>query len=231
MSYHIEAKPGEIAETVIISGDPLRVKHMAERFLSNAKCVNEIRAMYGYTGEFNGKRVSMLGTGIGIPSTALFIHELVENHGVKRIIRAGTLGALKSELEIGDLVIAISASTDSAIPKQLFNDGHYAPTANYQLLEKAVEACRQSAAKYHVGQIFSTDLFYGSDERWKQWVDHGVIGVEMETSILYTLASKHGIEALTICTVSDNLITQASSPPEVREKQFEEMFRLVLEIA
>jgi purine-nucleoside phosphorylase len=231
MSYHIAAKPGEIAETVIISGDPLRVKHMAGKLLHNATCFNEIRAMYGYTGKYNGNRVSMLGTGMGIPTTALFVHELVMNHGVKRIIRAGTLGALQPHLHIGDLVVALSASTDSALPRHTFGDMYYAPTATYALLEKAAAACRKTGTRHHIGQLFSTDQFYGDAARWQKWIDHGILGVEMETSVLYTLAAKYNIEALTVCTVSDHLITHKSSPPEVREKQFEGMFKLVLEIA
>ncbi len=232
MNYHIAAQPGDIAETVIISGDPLRIKHMANKFLDDAKCFNEIRGMYGYTGNWQGKRVSMMGTGIGIPTTALYVHELINNHGVKRIIRAGTLGAFTPDLEIGEVVIAMSASTDSAVFNNTFNNMNYAPTASYHLLEKAAGICKEKQIAHKVGQIFSTDSFYNdAPNRWDAWIEHGVLGVEMETSVIYTLAAKYNVEALSICTVSVNLITGAASKPETREKQFDDMFKIVLEIA
>lgn len=232
MNFHLAAKPGDIADTVLISGDPLRIRHMANVMLEDAFCFNEIRGAFGYTGTYKGKRVSMLGTGIGMPTTALYIHELATNFGVKNIIRAGTMGAMRPELEIGQIILAMSASTDSNLNNITFSGLNYAPTSNFELLEKAVSACRRKGLAPHIGQIFSTDSFYSDQpNRWAKWIEHGILGVEMETSVLYTLAAKFAIKALSILSVSDNLITQTSASPEVREKQFVEMFEVALEVA
>jgi len=232
MSFHIDAKAGEIAETVIISGDPLRIKHMADHFLEDAFCFNEIRGMLGYTGSYKGKRVSMLGTGIGIPSTAVFVHELANNYSVKNVIRAGTLGAMQSDLKIGDLVLAQSASTDSNVNRLYFDGLDFAPTANFELLQKAFKVARENNYETRVGSIFSTDTFYNPNEdRWQKWIAHGILGVEMESSLLYTLAARHNFKALSILSVSDNLISGSSALPDVRETAFTKMFELALEVA
>lgn len=232
MSFHIEAKPGEIGETVLISGDPIRIKHMAGIFLEDAFCFNEIRGMYGYTGSYKGKRVSMLGTGMGIPTTAVFVHELAKNYGIKSVIRVGTMGAMQEDLNIGDLVLAQSASTDSNVNRLYFNGLDFAPAANFELLQKAFRVARENQYKTSVGSIFSTDTFYDPNEnRWEKWIAHGNLGVEMETSVLYTLAARYNIKALSILSVSDNLITGSSALPDVRETAFTKMFELGLEVA
>lgn len=231
MNFHIAAKPGEVAERIIISGDPLRIKHMAEALLTDVICFNTIRGMLGYTGFYHGKRLSMMGTGIGIPSTLLYVHELIVNHGVKQIVRAGTLGAFTPELRVGDLVLAMSACTDSGTGHIAFNGMQYAPTAHFELLEKAVSEVKKTAQPYHVGTVFSTDRFYGDEaDRWKIWIEHGVLGVEMETSAIYTLAAKHKAKALSLLTVSDNIATQESASPNVREVQFEAMFHVAAKL-
>ncbi len=232
MSFHIAAKSDEIADTVLISGDPLRIKHMANAFLEDAFCFNKIRGMLGYTGFYKGKRVSMLGTGIGVPSTAIYVHELATNYNVKNIIRVGTMGAMQPDLAIGDLVLAMSASSDSNANRLLFGGLDFAPTANFELLEKAVQSVKNHQFTTKVGSVFSTDTFYGNDKnRWQKWIEHGILGVEMETSVVYTMAAKFNIKALSILSVSDNIIDGTSALPEVRETAFADMFTVALEIA
>jgi purine-nucleoside phosphorylase len=232
MSFHIAAKQGEIAETVLISGDPLRIKHMASVFLEDAFCFNEIRGMLGYTGFYKGKRISMLGTGIGIPSTALFLQELAKNYKVKSVIRVGTMGAMQPNLSIGDIVLALSASSDSNVNRIYFDGLDFAPTPNFELLQKAYLLAKQKNFRTFVGPIFSTDSFYGDDKnRWNKWIDHGNLGVEMETSILYTLAARFNMKALSVLSVSDNIVIGTSALPDVRETAFTNMFSVALEIA
>ena len=228
MSLHIAAKPGDIAETVLISGDPMRMEYMAKHFLKDPVCFNNIRGMLGYTGDFNGKRVSFLGTGIGIPTTALFMEELAADYGVKNVIRVGTMGAFVPELEIGDLVLAMGACTDSNVNRIRFGGLDYAPIANFSLLSQAEKQASENKIRHYVGNIFSTDSFYADDSRWKTWIDHKVLGVEMETAIIYTIAARNNIRALSILTVSDNISTGTSSSPKERESQFKTMFELAL---
>lgn len=230
MSLHLAAKPGDIAETVLISGDPLRIEFMANMFLQDAFCFNEIRGMLGFTGTFKGKRISMLGTGIGIPTTALFMEELA-TYGVKNIIRVGTMGAFAPELEIGDLVLAMGACTDSNVNKIQFKGLDFAPIANFSLLVQAEKRATKMNMKHVVGNIFSTDSFYADESRWEPWIAHQVLGVEMETAIIYTIAARHNIRALSILTVSDNISSGTSSTPEERESQFKAMFELALEMS
>jgi len=232
MSFHINAQPGDVANTVLISGDPLRIKHMASVFLEDAFCFNEIRGMLGYTGLYKGKRVSMLGTGIGIPSTALFLHELAKNYNVKTVIRVGTMGAMQPNLAIGDIVLALSASSDSNVNRLYFDGLDFAPTADFDLLQKAYSTAKEKNYKTFVGPVFSTDTFYSDDvKRWNKWINHGNLGVEMETSILYTLAARFNMKALSILSVSDNIVTGTSALPDVRETVFTNMFTVALEIA
>lgn len=231
MSFHINAKPDEIAETVLISGDPIRVKHMAHLFLDDAFCFNEIRGMFGYTGFYKGKRVSMLGTGMGIPTTAVFVHELAKNYAVKNVIRVGTMGAMQPDLNIGDLVLAQSVSTDSNVNRLFFDGMDFSPAANFELLQNALRVARENKYKTSVGTIFSTDTFYDPNEnRWQKWIAHGNLGVEMETSVIYTLAARYKMKALSILSVSDNLIDGSSALPDTRETAFTKMFELALEI-
>lgn len=231
MSLHIGAKPGEIAETVLISGDPLRAKFVAEKMLSDVFCYNHIRGMLGFTGMYNGKRVSVQGTGMGIPSTAIYLHELIHEYGAKKIIRIGTCGAIQPELQLGQLILAESAYTDSYTNKLHFSEMDFAPSADEELLSLANEAAIKHAIPVIIGKIFSTDTFYSDDKtRWETWTGRGVLCIEMESSILYTLAAKNNVKALTILTVSDNVITEKFSSARDREQASLEMMRLALEI-
>ncbi len=232
MSVHIGAKNGDIANTVLISGDPLRAKHVASTLLEKAVCYNEVRGMLGFTGYYKGKRVSIQGTGIGIPSTSLYVNELISEYGVKTIIRVGTCGAIKREIPLGQVILALGASTDSSTNRILFNGMDYAPTADFELLTQACLAAQSLHISPLIGGIFSTDTFYGHDSaRWNVWAAHGALGVEMESSILYTLAARHNVKALSILTVSDNIITEQFSSARDRESKYMDMMKIALEIA
>lgn len=228
MSLHIGAKPGEIASTVFITGDPVRAKHYAEHFLADPVCYNRIRGMFGYTGHYHGRRVSIQGTGIGIPSTALYVHELIHGYQVKCIIRVGTCGALQKNLSLGDIVAATEAGTDSAVVSR-FLPG--LPKADAVLLSLATETARELKMTLRLGPLFSTDLFYSEDNsRYEKSVTNGVLGVDMETSMLYAMGARYGVQTLSLLTVSDNLLTGAESSPEEREKQANDMMRLALKV-
>ncbi len=230
MTIHISAQPQDIAETVLLPGDPLRGKGIADKFLDDVICYNEVRGMMGYTGTLNGKRVSVQGTGMGMPTTAIYAHELI-GLGAKRLIRVGTCGSYQANLNIGDVIIALSASTDSSLNKHIFNQKDFAPTAYYPLLAKAVEAAEAMGLRVNVGNILSSDSFYNANqEHWHKWAEYGVLGVEMETSALYTVAAKHQVEALSILTVSDSLVTGKVASAEERQNNFDDMSRLALEL-
>ena len=233
MSLHIEAKPGEIAETVLISGDPKRAKYVAETMLTDAKCFNEVRGMSGYTGLFEGKRVSVMGTGMGMPSTAIYVHELIVDYKVKKIIRMGTCGCIQPDLALGDVIIAMGASTDSNINRTTFNGFDFAPLADFSLLESAYKVAGEMEVKTTVGNVFTSDLFYHPNEhqRLKIWSEHNVLCVEMETAILYTMAARFKILALSLLTVSDNILTGQSSSVPDRERSFTNMVDIALKIA
>lgn len=232
MSLHIQATPGQIAETVLIAGDPLRAKYVADKILTDVICYNEVRGMLGFTGMYNGKRVSVQGTGMGIPSTAIYVHELIFEYGVKKIIRIGTCGGLQSDLDLGILILAEAAYTDSNTQMLYYEDMDYAPTADPELLRQAREVAEKNSVVFRQGKIFSTDIFYDeTPNRWDPWIQRGVLAIEMETSILYSLAAKNNIKALSILTVSDNIITHASTSTKDREHISLQMMRLALEIA
>ena len=193
MSIHIGAKAGEIAETVLMPGDPLRARFIAENFLKDAKCYTEVRGMYGYTGTYKGKKVSVQGSGMGIPSSGIYVNELISDYGVKRIMRIGSCGALHKSVNIRDIVLGMSASTDSCMNDVTFKGMTFAPTASYALFAKAVEAAKKLNLPFHAGNILSTDIFYNNDpEEWKIWSNHGVLAVEMEAAGLYTIAARKG---------------------------------------
>ncbi len=232
MSIHIGAKEGEIANTVLLPGDPLRAKYIAENFLSDVKCYNEVRGMYGYTGNYKGKRVSVQGTGMGIPSISIYVNELIESYNVKNLIRIGTCGSMQPDINIRDVILAMSSSTDSAINRIRFNGMDYAPTASFKLLKKAYDAATSMGINVKVGNILSSDTFYNDDkDSWKLWAKFGVLAVEMETAGLYTLAAKYGVNALTILTVSDSLVTGHATSAEERQKTFNDMIEIALNIA
>ena len=232
MSIHIGAKKGEIAPTVMMPGDPMRAKHFAETLLETPVCFNEVRGMLGYTGTYKGKKVSFMGSGMGIPTLAIYVHELINEYDVSTIIRVGTCGALQPDLKIGDVVLAMSSSTNSHINRLRFQGMDYAPTADFDLLLKAYQTAQAMGIKVTVGGMFASDTFYNDDpDWWKKWADYGVLVVEMETAGLYTLAAKFKIQALSILTVSDSLVTGEYATAEEREQSYTQMAEIALEIA
>lgn len=231
MSIHIGAEPGQIAPSILLPGDPMRAKFIADTMLEDAFCFNEVRGMLGFTGRYHGKRVSVMGTGMGIPSHTIYVHELLAEYGVKTLIRVGTCGALKPDLEVGDIVLAIAASTDSNVNRLRFGGMDYAPAASFQLLRKAYAAAVERGVIVHAGPILSSDTFYGDDPAWwKVWAEYGVLAVEMETSGLYTLAAKFGADALAMVTVTDGIVTGERATTEQRERGFPRMAEIALEI-
>lgn len=232
MSVHIGAKENDIASTVLLPGDPLRAKFIAETFFENPVCYNEVRGMYGFTGTYKGKRVSVQGTGMGIPSISIYTHELIESYGVKNLIRVGTCGALKEDIKLRDVILAMSASTDSNVNNLRFNNINYAPTASFKLLKKAYDAAQQKGINTKVGSIFSSDTFYADDPNIsKLMAKFGSLAVEMEAAALYTIAAQFGVDALSILTVSDSLVTGEVTTAEERQKTFTNMIEIALELA
>jgi purine-nucleoside phosphorylase len=228
---HNAAEKGQIAETILLPGDPLRAKYVAENFLTDVVCYNEVRGMLGFTGTYKGKRVSVQGTGMGQPSISIYVNELFEVYGVQRAIRIGTIGAISENVKVRDVILAIGACTDSGINLHLFNGMSYAPTADFELLCTAVEACKKKNARYQVGNVTSSDLFYNDDPIWKIWAKYGVLGLEMESAALYTLAAKFRRKALGIFTVSDSLCTGEAISASERQTSLNEMIEIGLETA
>ena len=220
---HIGAKYGEIAETVIMAGDPLRAKFMAEKFLEDIVQFNNVRGMLGFTGTHKGKRVSVMGHGMGIPSIAIYTYELYNFYGVKTIIRVGSAGSINSDLHLGDLAIAMGACTNSNYASQYELAGTYAPIADFQLLRQAVETCEKLGYKYKVGNVLSSDTFYTENAHNENWINMGVLAVEMEVAALYMNAARSGNRALGICTISDHILTGESSSAEERQTTFTKM--------
>ncbi len=232
MSTHIGARQGQIAPTVLLPGDPLRARHIADTMLKDVSCFNEVRGMLGYTGFYGDKRVSIMGSGMGIPSLSIYVNELVTEYYAKTLIRIGTCGAIQPYLSVGDIILAMASSTDSHINKLRFAGMDYAPTASFHLLLKAYEAAQARGAAVYVGGILSSDTFYEDDpEWWKKWATYGVLACEMETAGLYTLAAKFGVDALSILTVSDSLVTGESATSEQRERDFPLMAEIALKIS
>jgi len=232
MSVHIGAEKGAIAETVLMPGDPLRARFIAEKYLSDPVCYNQVRGMYGYTGNYKGKRISVQGSGMGQASLSIYTNELINDYGVKNLIRVGSCGSYREDVHIRDIVIAMSASTDSSMNRERFHGNFYAPTADYSLFKAMTDTAERLNISYHAGNILATDTFYqDKSDGWKNWAEYGVLGVEMESAALYTLAAKHGVRALTVCTVSDNLATEEFTTSEERETSFTEMMTLALETA
>ena len=229
MSIHIAAKKGEIAETILLPGDPLRAKWIAETFLKDSFCYNDIRGMLGYTGTYKGRRISVQGTGMGIPSAMIYCHELIKEYGVKNLIRVGSAGAFQPDLKLMDIIIAMSASTTSSMNRDNFNGADFAPTANFELLMKAVGYANKENIDFRAGNVLSSDIFYDDDpEYYKKWASHGVLCAEMETAGLYTLASKFGVNALSILTVSDSLVNGEEISSEMREQKLNHMVEIAL---
>ncbi|MBE6258601.1 MAG: purine-nucleoside phosphorylase [Prevotella sp.] len=220
---HIGANYGDIAETVIMAGDPLRVKFMAEKFLDNPVQFNNVRGMLGFTGTYKGKRISVMGHGMGIPSIGIYTYELYNFYGVKTIIRVGSAGSIHPDLHVGDLVIAEGACTNSNYVSQYELPGTYAPIANFELLRGAAEACERFGYHYMVGNVFSSDTFYGENPHTDKWMTMGVLAVEMEISALYMNAARSGNRALGICTISDHILTGEATTAEERQTTFTHM--------
>lgn len=227
MSVHISAKPGEIAESILLPGDPLRAKWIAENFFEDVVQYNSVRNMLGFTGTVNGKRVSVQGTGMGAPSMGIYAYELFNDYGVQKAIRVGTSGGLPPT-KLRDVVIGLSASTDSKINRRTYGDLDVAPAANYELLEKAVAKARELSIPHHIGMIASGDLFYDETDSLEHWKKLGVLALEMETSQLYTLAAKFRRQALSIVTVSDMMDGSGHTSSEERESGFKNMVQLAL---
>ena len=220
---HIGAQYGEIAETIIMAGDPLRAKVMADKYLENPVQFNSIRGMLGFTGTYQGKRVSVMGHGMGIPSIGIYTYELYNFYDVKTIIRVGSSGSIHKDLHVGDLVIAMGACTNSNYAAQYELPGAYAPIADFDLCRRAAEACEKFGYNYMVGNVFSSDTFYTENPRTEQWMKMGVLAIEMEAPALYMNAARSGNKALVICTVSDHILTGEATTAEERQNSFTHM--------
>ena len=220
---HISAQYGDIAETVIMAGDPLRVKFMAEKYLDNPVEFNHVRGMLGYTGSYKGNRVSVMGHGMGMPSIGIYTYELYNFYGVKTIIRVGSAGSINKDLHIGDLAIAMGACTNSNYASQYELPGIFAPIADFSLVRSAAEACEHYGYQYKVGNVLSSDTFYGENPHNDKWISMGVLAVEMEIAALYMNAARSGNRALGICTISDHILTGEVTTAEERQNNFTHM--------
>ncbi len=232
MSIHIAAKQGEIADIVLLPGDPLRAKFIAETFLEDVTCYNEVRNMFGYTGTYKGRRVSVQGTGMGVPSISIYATELMQEYGVQKLIRVGTCGAIQKDVKVRDVILAQTASTDSRMNQVIWGGGiDFAPTADFDLLYKAYNAGKEAGLNLKVGNIFTADMFYSDEAQNEKLAKYGVLAVEMESSALYTLAAKFGRQALSVLTVSDHIITGEVTTSEERQTTFKDMMIVALEAA
>jgi purine-nucleoside phosphorylase len=231
MSTHVGAAPGDIAPTVLMPGDPLRARWIAETFLDDARCYSEVRGMYGYTGTWRGRPVSVQGSGMGQPSLAIYAHELLSEYAVSTVIRVGSCGGLTEKVGLRDVVLASGACTDSSMNRIRFEGLDYAPVADFGLLRSAADVAQGLDLEHdvHVGLIFSSDSFYGPrPELVSRMVDYGVLAVEMEAAALYTLAAQHGAKALCVCTVSDHIVTGEETTSQEREQTFGAMIEIAL---
>ncbi|KOO50825.1 purine-nucleoside phosphorylase [Priestia koreensis] len=231
MSVHIGAKANEIAETILLPGDPLRAKYIAETFLEDVTCYNEVRGMLGFTGTYKGKRVSVQGTGMGVPSISIYVNELMREYNVQNLIRVGTCGAIQKDVKVRDVILAMTSSTDSQMNRVAFGPIDYAPTADFTLLKSAYDAGTEKGLNLKVGSVFTADQFYNDYGDLEKLANHGVLAVEMETTALYTLASKYGRRALSVLTVSDHILTGEETTSEERQTTFNEMIEVALEAA
>ena len=232
MTIHIGAEKGDIAETVLLPGDPLRAKWAAETFLTDAVCVNQVRGMLGFTGTWNGNRVTIQGSGMGMPSLSIYANELITEFGAQTLIRIGSAGAMQSHVNVRDVVLAMTASTLSTPSRGIFKELNFAPCADWGLLRAAAAASEKRDVATHVGGIYSSDVFY--DERPDlnvQMIRHGILAVEMEAAELYNLAARHGRRALAVLTISDHLLTGDALPADQRQSSFGDMVEIALEAA
>lgn len=235
---HISAKPGDFAKTVLMPGDPLRAKFIAENFLENPVLVNNVRGVHGYTGTYHGVKVSVMASGMGMPSMGIYSHELFNGYGVENILRVGSAGSIQEHINLYDIVIAQGACTDSNFAHQFHIPGTFAPIGSYELISAAVEASRELGATYHVGNVNSSDVFYGDHELVPEGLDAlyalkkmGVMALEMEAAALYMNAARYGKRALCICTISDHILKGVETTSEERQTAFTQMMKIALEVA
>ncbi|ALC81322.1 purine-nucleoside phosphorylase [Bacillus gobiensis] len=229
MSVHIGAEKGQIADTVLLPGDPLRAKYIAETYLEDVICYNEVRGMLGFTGTYKGKRISVQGTGMGVPSISIYVNELIQSYDVKKLVRVGSCGAIKMDVQVRDVILAMTSSTDSQINRVAFGEIDYAPSASFELLKNAFDTAVERNVSVKVGNVFTADQFYNDDSQIEKLAKYGVLAIEMETTALYTLAAKFNREALTILTVSDHVLTGEETTSEERQTTFNEMIEIALE--
>ncbi len=229
-AYVFNAKPGDISDTVIMPGDPLRAKYIAENYLDDARQITDVRNMLGFTGTYNDKKITVIGHGMGIPSATIYCSELILEYGVKRIFRVGSCGTVSDKVKLRDLVIAMGASTDSNVNRIRFRGHDFAAIANYNLLEKAVDTARMMKIKHHVSNVFTSDFFYPpkNTEMWETMERYDVPAVEMEIAGIYGTAAEYGAEALAMCTVSDEVKTGKGLSVEERQNSFDEMIGVAL---
>ncbi len=229
---HNGAKKGDIAETVLLPGDPLRAKFIADTFLEKPVCYSTVRNMFGYTGTYKGKRVSVQGTGMGVPSISIYVTELINEYGVQNLVRIGSCGAIQPEIKVRDVIMAQGSCTDSNVNRVRFKGLDYAPVADFGLMQKAWKIAGEKRIDLKVGNILTSDTFYGDDpDSWKMWAAYNVLAVEMETAALYTIAAKYRRKALTLLTVSDHIITHEETTAEERQNTFKSMMEIALELA
>jgi purine-nucleoside phosphorylase len=229
---HISAQPGDFAEVVLMPGDPQRAEHIASRFLGDARRVTDVRNMYGYTGSYRGRQVSIMAHGMGIPSCSIYATELIREYGVKTVIRVGSCGALAAEAKLGDVIVALGASTDSKVNRIRFLDHDFAAIADFGLVERAVKVARDRQIAVRVGNVFSSDLFYSPQQALFEILEKmGIVGLEMEAAGLYAVAAEHGARAVALLTVSDHIRRGEHLSPEARRSSFDAMIQIALETA
>lgn len=231
MSIHINAQKGDIADTILLPGDPLRAKYIAENFLEDVTCYNEVRNMLGFTGTYKGKRISVQGTGMGVPSISIYIHELMEEYGVKNLIRVGTCGAIQKDVKVRDVILAQSASTDSFQNRKLFGNFDYAPTSDFDLLLSSYNEAKKKGLEVKVGNVFTADSFYDEKGDVEMMAKYGILALEMESSALFTISKRFDARALAILTVSDHVLTGEATSSEERQTTFNEMIEVALDAA
>lgn len=233
MSVHIGANKGDIADKILLPGDPLRAKYIAETFLEDVTQYNDVRGMYGFTGTYKGERVSVQGTGMGVPSISIYANELIQSYDVQKLIRVGTCGAIQKDVKVRDVILAQGATTDSQINRIVFNGIDYAPLADFDLLKKAYDVGTEKEMNLRVGNVFTSDTFYrdNAKELNELLASYKVLAIEMETSALYTLAAKYDRQALSVLTVSDHILTGEATSSEERQTTFNEMMVVALEAA
>lgn len=233
MSVHIGASQGEIADTILLPGDPLRAKYIADTYLSDVIQYNQVRGMYGYTGTYKGKRISVQGTGMGIPSISIYVNELIQSYDVQKLIRVGTCGAIQKDVNVRDIILAQGSATDSQMNQLIFKGIDYSPIADFKLLKNAYDECVAKNVEPLVGNVFTSDTFYrdNAEEVNSLLAKYNVLAIEMETTALYTLAAKFGRQALSILTVSDHVLTGEETSSNERQTSFHEMMEIALETA